>query len=90
MRSSRSLHFNLYLSSATFPTLSNNLNGNRSCAGSKKTTATAMATAVADPAEAVVERPPPPPPLAVEYDPITGIPAEFNEYLPSNCDEYKR
>lgn len=45
-------------------------------------------TAVADPAEAVaVERPPP---LAVEYDPITGIPAEFNEYLPSNCEEYKR
>ena len=38
----------------------------------------------------VTERPPPPPPLAVEYDPITGIPAEFNEYLPSNCDEYKR
>ena len=49
-----------------------------------------MATAVADPAEAVVERPPPPPPLAVEYDPITGIPAEVNEYLPSHCDEYKR
>jgi hypothetical protein len=51
-----------------------------------------MAAVVADPAEAeaLAERPPPPPPLAVEYDAVTGIPAEFNEYLPSNCDEYKR
>ena len=51
-----------------------------------------MATAVvaADPETIATERPPPPPPLAVEYDPITGIPAEYNEYLPSNCDEYKR
>lgn len=55
--------------------------------GAKKTT-TMATTAVADPAEAVVaERPPP---LAVEYDPITGIPSEYNDYLPSNCEEYKR
>eukprot|EP00891_Asterochloris_glomerata_P002264 jgi/Astpho2/2264/fgenesh1_pg.00040_%23_84_t len=31
-----------------------------------------------------------PAPLTVDYDPITGIPAEFNEYLPQNCDEYKK
>jgi density-regulated protein len=31
-----------------------------------------------------------PPPVVVTYDPLTGIPAEFNEYLPTNCDEFKR
>jgi hypothetical protein len=31
-----------------------------------------------------------PPPKIVKYDPITGIPSEFNEYLPQNCEEYKR
>ena len=29
-------------------------------------------------------------PLKVQYDPITGIPAEYNEFLPKDCDEYKR
>lgn len=29
-------------------------------------------------------------PNKVEYDPITGVPPEFNEYLPKDCDEYKR
>lgn len=31
-----------------------------------------------------------PPPRVVEYDPVTGIPSEFNEYLPQSSDEYKR
>ena len=31
-----------------------------------------------------------PPPLVVAYDSVTGVPAEFNEFLPTNCDEYKR
>ncbi|CAG9467362.1 unnamed protein product [Pedinophyceae sp. YPF-701] len=30
------------------------------------------------------------PPLAVEYCPVTGIPAEFNDFLPKDTDEYKR
>ena len=34
--------------------------------------------------------PPPPPPVEVAYDPLTGIPAEYNEYLPNNCEEFKR
>jgi hypothetical protein len=46
-----------------------------------------MATAV-DAAPAAERAPPPP--LAVVYDPLTGVPAEFNEYLPQNSDEYKR
>lgn len=29
-------------------------------------------------------------PVVVEYDPITGVPSEFNEYLPRDCDEYKK
>ena len=29
-------------------------------------------------------------PQAVQYDPFTGVPAEFNEYLPKDCEEYKR
>ncbi|KAL4853089.1 Translation machinery-associated protein 22 [Chlorella vulgaris] len=29
-------------------------------------------------------------PLTVEYDPVTGVPAEFNECLPKDCEEYKR
>jgi density-regulated protein DRP1 len=29
-------------------------------------------------------------PRVVEYDPITGVPAEFNEYLPKETDEYKK
>eukprot|EP00884_Botryococcus_braunii_P003284 jgi/Botrbrau1/12957/Bobra.154_2s0017.1 len=31
-----------------------------------------------------------PAPRMVPYDPITGIPSEFNEYLPPNSEEYKR
>lgn len=26
----------------------------------------------------------------MEYDPITGIPSEFNEYLPKDCPEYQK
>jgi len=66
---------------------------NASAAPTEQAKNQTMAAAVADAepiAAAVVERPPPPPPLAVEYDAITGIPAEFNEYLPTNCDEFKR
>eukprot|EP00879_Flechtneria_rotunda_P000989 GHRR01001123.1.p1 GENE.GHRR01001123.1~~GHRR01001123.1.p1 ORF type:complete len:183 (+),score=65.81 GHRR01001123.1:148-696(+) len=33
---------------------------------------------------------PTPAPKVVEYDPITGVPAEYNEYLPKDSDEYKR
>ncbi len=33
---------------------------------------------------------PVPEPRHVEYDPITGVPAEFNEFLPPDCMEYKR
>lgn len=29
-------------------------------------------------------------PLKVEYDPITGVPSEFNEYLPKDSEEYKK
>lgn len=29
-------------------------------------------------------------PLKVTYDPITGVPAEFNEYLPKDCEEHKK
>jgi density-regulated protein len=31
-----------------------------------------------------------PAPKVVAYDPITGIPSEFNEFLPPNSEEYKR
>lgn len=31
----------------------------------------------------------PPQPVVVAYDPITGVPAEFNEYLPPDCYEFK-
>jgi hypothetical protein len=31
-----------------------------------------------------------PTPVIVEYDPVTGVPAEFNEFLPKDCEEYKR
>lgn len=44
-------------------------------------------------ADALADAPParePPPPLTVAYHPITGIPAEYNEYLPANCEEFKR
>lgn len=36
------------------------------------------------------ERAPPPPPVQVAYCPITGIPAEYNEYLPKDSEEYKK
>lgn len=29
-------------------------------------------------------------PLKVVYDPITGVPSEYNEYLPKDCEEYKK
>jgi density-regulated protein DRP1 len=29
-------------------------------------------------------------PRTVEYDPVTGIPSEFNDFLPKDCDEYKK
>lgn len=29
-------------------------------------------------------------PRVVEYDPVTGVPAEFNEFLPPECLEYKK
>ncbi|KAK9918278.1 hypothetical protein WJX75_002802 [Coccomyxa subellipsoidea] len=29
-------------------------------------------------------------PLKVQYDPLTGVPSEFNEYLPKDSEEYKR
>lgn len=28
--------------------------------------------------------------LKVQYDPLTGVPSEFNEYLPKDSEEYKR
>ena len=31
-----------------------------------------------------------PPPLEVAYCLVTGIPAEFNDFLPKDTDEYKR
>jgi density-regulated protein DRP1 len=31
-----------------------------------------------------------PAPLTVAYDPITGVPAEYNEHLPQDSAEYKR
>jgi len=31
-----------------------------------------------------------PPPLEVAYCPVTGVPAEFNDFLPKDTDEYKR
>ena len=33
---------------------------------------------------------PPTPPKLVEYDPVTGVPSEFNEFLPKDSEEYKR
>ncbi|CAL8471594.1 g11136 [Coccomyxa elongata] len=29
-------------------------------------------------------------PLKVVYDPITGVPSEYNEYLPKDCEEYRK
>lgn len=29
-------------------------------------------------------------PRVLEYDPVTGVPSEFNEYLPQDCTEYKK
>lgn len=29
-------------------------------------------------------------PKVVEYDPITGVPSEFNEFLPHDCAEWKK
>jgi hypothetical protein len=29
-------------------------------------------------------------PKKVEYDPITGVPSEYNEYLPKDSEEYKK
>lgn len=34
--------------------------------------------------------PPPPAPVVVEYDPITGVPSEYNEFLPADSAEYKK
>lgn len=34
--------------------------------------------------------PAPPAPVIVELDPITGVPAEYNEFLPQDSAEYKR
>lgn len=31
-----------------------------------------------------------PAPIVVEYDPITGVPAEFNELLPPDLPEYRK
>jgi density-regulated protein len=51
----------------------------------------ADAPAADPPVEAAAEeRPPPPEPRVVEYDPITGVPSVFNEYLPHDCAEWKR
>ena len=35
-------------------------------------------------------RGPPPPPFQVAYCPITGIPPEYNEYLPKDSDEFRK
>lgn len=29
-------------------------------------------------------------PVKLVYDPITGVPSEYNQYLPKDCEEYKR
>jgi hypothetical protein len=29
-------------------------------------------------------------PQVVQYDTVTGVPSEFNQYLPKDCEEYKR
>ena len=29
-------------------------------------------------------------PKKVQYDPITGVPSEYNEYLPKDSEEYKK
>lgn len=31
-----------------------------------------------------------PAPVVVQYDPLTGVPSEFNEYLPPDTAEYKK
>lgn len=49
-----------------------------------------MADPADHPEEAAAERPPPPEPRVVQYDPITGVPPLFNEYLPHDCAEWKR
>ncbi|PSC72312.1 translation machinery-associated 22 [Micractinium conductrix] len=41
-------------------------------------------------AEGEVPAAEPPAPQVVEYDPVTGVPAEFNENLPKDSEEYKR
>lgn len=58
-------------------------------------TATATATASESEARAEGERGEgsssgPPAPSVVEYDPVTGVPSEFNEFLPPECIEYKK
>ena len=35
-------------------------------------------------------RAPPPPPVQVAYCPITGIPPEYNDYLPKDSDEFRK
>jgi hypothetical protein len=30
------------------------------------------------------------PPVVVQYDPLTGVPPEFNNFLPPECAEFKR
>ena len=29
-------------------------------------------------------------PVKVAYDPITGVPSEYNDYLPKDSEEYKK
>jgi len=29
-------------------------------------------------------------PQTVEYDPVTGVPTEFNDFLPKDSEEYKK
>jgi hypothetical protein len=29
-------------------------------------------------------------PQSVEYDSVTGVPSEFNDFLPKDSDEYKK
>lgn len=43
-------------------------------------------------AEVAAEAPPtaPPAPVVVQYHPLTGVPSEFNEYLPPDTAEFKR
>ncbi len=34
--------------------------------------------------------PEPTKPVIVQYDPVTGVPAEYNEFLPKDSEEYKK